>query len=124
MVFLKNVNNNSDILQLLNQMLLEIKVRPYYIFHPKNVIGTSHFSISVAEGIKIYEQLRGNTSGLAIPTYIYNAEHGLGKIALNKELFKLVDEKGFSDLETWEGNKIKVNMQITNYIEKNGGKIK
>lgn len=124
MVFLKNVNNNSDVLQLLNQMLLEIKVRPYYIFHPKNVIGTSHFSISIAEGIKIYEQLRGNTSGLAIPAYIYNAEHGLGKITLNKELFKLVDEKGFSDLETWEGNKVKVNIQTTNYIEKSGGKIK
>lgn len=117
MVFLKNINNDSNILQLLNQMLLEIKVRPYYIFHPKNVIGTNHFSISIAEGIKIYEQLRGNTSGLAIPTYIYNAEHGLGKIALNKEITKLVDQDGFSVLETWEGNKIKVNILAANYIE-------
>lgn len=118
MVFLKNVNNDSNILQLLNQMLLEIKVRPYYIFHPKNVIGTKHFSISIEEGINIYEKLRGNTSGLAIPTYIYNAEHGLGKIVLNKEIFKLVDQEGFSILETWEGNKIKVNILATNYIEK------
>lgn len=118
MVFLKNVNNDSNILQLLNQMLLKIKVRPYYIFHPKNVIGTNHFSISIAEGIKIFEKLRGNTSGLAIPTYIYNAEHGLGKIALNKEIYKLVDEEGFSILETWEGTKIKVNILTTNYIEK------
>lgn len=123
MVFLKNVNNNSNILQLLNQMLLKIKVRPYYIFHPKNIIGTSNFSISIAEGIKIYEQLRGNTSGLAIPTYIYNAEHGLGKITLNKEILKQVDQEGFYTLETWEGNKVKVNILATNYIEKkNGGK--
>lgn len=124
MVFLKNVNNDSNTLQLLNQMLLEIKVRPYYIFHPKNVIGTSHFSISIAEGIKIYEQLRGNTSGLAIPTYIYNAEHGLGKMTLNKEILKLMDQEGFSILETWEGNKIKVNLLAQNYIEKQGGKTK
>lgn len=117
MVFLKNINNDSNILQLLNQMLLEIKVRPYYIFHPKNIIGTSHFSISIAEGIKIYEQLRGNTSGLAIPTYIYNAEHGLGKIALNKRILQLVDQEGFSILETWEGNRVKVNILATNYIE-------
>ena len=118
MVFLKNINNDPKILQLLNQMLLEIKVRPYYIFHPKNIIGTSHFSIPIAEGIKIYEQLRGNTSGLAIPKYIYNAEHGLGKITLNKEILKQVDQEGFSILETWEGNKIKVNILAQNYIEK------
>lgn len=118
MVFLKNVNTDPNILQLLNQMLLKIKVRPYYIFHPKNIMGTNHFSISIAEGIKIYEKLRGNTSGLAIPAYIYNAEHGLGKIALNKEILKLVDQEGFSVLETWEGTKIKVNILATNYIEK------
>lgn len=118
MVFLKGVNDNPNILQLLNQMLLKIKVRPYYIFHPKSIIGTSHFSISIADGIKIYEQLRGNTSGLAIPTYIYNAKHGLGKIALNKEVLKLTDSKGFCVLETWEGNKIKVNTLSTTCVEK------
>lgn len=117
MVFLKRVNDNPYILQLLNQMLLEIKVRPYYIFHPKSIIGTSHFSISIADGIKIYEQLRGNTSGLAIPAYIYNAKHGLGKITLNKDVLKLTDSKGFCVLETWESNKIKVNTLTTTCIE-------
>ena len=106
MVFLKNVNTDYYTLQLLNQLLLKIKIRPYYIFHPKNVIGTKHFSISIEEGIHIYEKLRGNTSGLAIPTYIFNAEHGLGKIALNKDILKHVNSDGTVILETWEGNKI------------------
>lgn len=111
MVFLKNVNTNYYTLQLLNQLLLNIKVRPYYIFHPKDVIGTKHFSISVEEGIHIYEQLRGNTSGLAIPTYILNAENGQGKIPLNKEMLKLAQPDGNIILETWEGNKITLNIR-------------
>lgn len=106
MVFLKNVNTDYYTLQLLNQLLLKIKIRPYYIFHPKDVIGTKHFSISIEEGIYIYEKLRGNTSGLAIPTYILNAEHGLGKIALNKDILKHANSDGTVILETWEGNKI------------------
>lgn len=106
MVFLKNVNTDYYTLQLLNQLLLKIKVRPYYIFHPKDIIGTKHFSISIEEGIRIYEQLRGNTSGLAIPTYILNAEQGLGKIALNRNILKRVNSDGTVILETWEGNKI------------------
>lgn len=110
MVFLKNINTNYHTLQLLNQLLLKIKVRPYYIFHPKDVIGTKHFSISIADGIHIYEQLRGNTSGLAIPTYILNAEHGLGKIALNKDILKCADPNGIAILETWEGHKISKNI--------------
>ena len=110
MVFLKNVNTDYCTLQLLNQLLLKIKIRPYYIFHPKDVIGTKHFSISIEEGIHIYEKLRGNTSGLAIPTYILNAEHGLGKIALNKDILKHVNSDGTVILETWEGNKITKNI--------------
>ncbi len=106
MVFLKNVNTDYYTLQLLNQLLLKIKIRPYYIFHPKDIIGTKHFSISIEEGIHIYEKLRGNTSGLAIPTYILNAERGLGKIALNKDILKHVNSDGTVILETWEGNKI------------------
>lgn len=110
MVFLKNVNTDYYTLQLLNQLLLKIKVRPYYIFHPKDVIGTQHFSISIAEGIRIYEQLRGNTSGLAIPSYILNAEQGLGKIVLNKDILKKADSAGNITLETWEGTKITKNI--------------
>lgn len=111
MVFLKNVNTDYYTLQLLNQLLLKIKIRPYYIFHPKDVIGTKHFSISIEEGIHIYEKLRGNTSGLAVPTYIFNAEQGLGKIALNKDILKQVNSDGTVILETWEGNKITKNIR-------------
>ena len=111
MVFLKNVNTNHYTIQLLNQLLLTIKVKPYYIFHPKDVVGTKHFSISIKDGINIYTKLRGNTSGLAIPTYILNTENGYGKIPLSKEILELADSDGNITLETWEGNKINVNIR-------------
>ncbi len=69
-VLLKGINNDPDVMKKMNQELLKIRVRPYYIFHAKNVKGTAHFIPSIQEGLRIMEELRGFTSGLAIPTYI------------------------------------------------------
>lgn len=108
MVFLKGINDDYYTLQLLNQFLLKSYVRPYYIFHPKNVIGTHHFSISIERGLEIYEKLRGNTSGLAIPTYVYSASNGLGKISLSSDILKNVDSNNNYILKTWENKEINV----------------
>ncbi|GAF26141.1 Glutamate 2,3-aminomutase [Moorella thermoacetica] len=78
-VLLKGVNNHPFVMRKLNQELLKIRVRPYYIFHAKPVKGTTHFITSIEEGVEIMDKLRGYTSGLAVPTYIINAPHGLGK---------------------------------------------
>ena len=87
---------------LLNEKLLQARVRPYYIFHAKQVKGTSHFIPKIKEGLEIMEYLRGNTSGLGIPTYILNAPNGLGKIPLLPDYIqKITDDKVI--LKTWEG---------------------
>lgn len=109
MVFLKNVNDNLYTVQLLNQLLLENRIRPYYIFHPKNIIGTHHFYIPVSQGLEIVKGLRGYTSGLAIPTYVYNSENGNGKIPLSPECLAAVDDEEHIHIETWEGKKITIN---------------
>ena len=111
MVFLNNINNDYYIVQLLNQMLIQLKIRPYYIFHPKDVIGTKHFSISIEEGINIFNKLRGNTSGLAIPTYVYNSTNGLGKIPLTSQILELQDKEHNVVLNTWEGKQIIINIE-------------
>lgn len=79
MVLLNGVNNDPYIVRKLNQSLLRIRVKPYYIFHPKTVKGTSHFWVRIEEGLEIMESLRGRTSGMAIPTYVVNGPGGLGK---------------------------------------------
>lgn len=55
-VLLKGVNNHPFIMRKLNQELLRIRVRPYYLFHAKPVAGTTHFITSIKEGIEIMEQ--------------------------------------------------------------------
>lgn len=106
MVLLNGINNNKDIVKYLNQELLKIRIKPYYIFHPKAVKGTSHFSCSIDEGIEIMEHLRGYTSGLAIPYYIVNAPGGLGKVPILPE-YLISRGKGYFVIRTWEGKIIK-----------------
>lgn len=107
MVFLRGINNDKYVVQLLNEGLLKARVRPYYIFHPKQVLGTKHFQIKVEEGLKIMSYLRGHTSGLAIPQYIVNAPHGYGKIPL---LPNYIEESNdvHVKLRTWENREIEI----------------
>lgn len=107
MVFLKGINNDKYIVQLLNEQLLKARVRPYYIFHPKQVKGTSHFEITVDEGLQIMKYLRGRTSGLAIPQYILNAPGGLGKIPLLPPYVKESDDTHVV-LNTWEDKEVEI----------------
>ncbi len=107
MVFLKGINNDKYLVQLLNEQLLQARVRPYYIFHPKQVKGTAHFSIRVDEGIEIMKYLRGHTSGLAIPQYILNAPGGLGKIPLLPNYIEEMDDAHIL-LRTWEEKEVKI----------------
>lgn len=107
MVFLKGINNDKYIVQLLNEGLLKARVRPYYIFHPKQVTGTKHFEITVEEGLRIMKYLRGHTSGLAIPQYILNAPGGLGKIPLLPRYIQESDNEHVR-LQTWEGREVEI----------------
>jgi lysine 2,3-aminomutase len=92
-------------MKLLNQELLKVRVRPYYIFHAKHVKGTTHFNTSVDDGLEIMEYLRGYTSGLAIPTYIINAPGGYGKTPILPE-YLISRGKEYITIRTWEGRVI------------------
>lgn len=101
-VLLNRINNDKYIMRLLNQELLKCRIKPYYIFHAKNVIGTHHFNTSIDDGIEIMEYLRGYTSGMAIPTYIVNAPNGNGKTPLLPE-YIISRGKNYVTIRTWEG---------------------
>ncbi|MFO7952404.1 MAG: glutamate 2,3-aminomutase [Bacillota bacterium] len=103
-VLLNGVNNDPFVMRKLCQELLKIMVRPYYIFHAKAVRGTSHFRTKIEEGIEIMENLRGYTSGLAIPTFVINAPFGLGKIPMLPE-YLVSSGLDYHMIRTWE-NKI------------------
>ncbi len=106
-VLLRGINDNEHIMRKLNHELLKIRVRPYYIFHAKNVVGTNHWQTSLQTGLDIMNSLRGHTSGLANPTYVYNAPGGLGKIPVMPN-YVMSQQGNTSYLRTWENKIIKV----------------
>ncbi|NLT94604.1 MAG: glutamate 2,3-aminomutase [Clostridia bacterium] len=101
-VLLRKINDDPFVMKKLCQELLKIRVRPYYIFHAKGVIGTTHFRTSVDIGIEIMEHLRGYTSGLAIPTFIINAPGGKGKTPMLPE-YLISQGRDKITIRTWEG---------------------
>jgi lysine 2,3-aminomutase len=104
-VLLNGVNNDPNVMTKLSQELLKARIRPYYVFHPKQVVGTKHFYVPIDEGLGIMDELRGKTSGLANPTYIINAPGGQGKIPLQKPSI-LKNEGGHIEFRTWEGKTV------------------
>ena len=78
-VLLRDVNDCPVLMKKLLQKLLAIRVRPYYIYQCDLSRGISHFRTTVSKGIEIMENLRGHTSGLAIPTFVIDAPGGGGK---------------------------------------------
>jgi lysine 2,3-aminomutase len=101
-VLLRGINDDKFVMKRLNQGLLSCRVRPYYIFHAKGVVGTLHFRTSVDVGIEIMEHLRGYTSGLAIPTFIVNAPKGKGKTPMLPE-YVISRGRDTITIRTWEG---------------------
>lgn len=101
-VLLKGINDDPHIMKKLNQDLLRCRVKPYYIFHAKEVIGTEHFRTSVDAGIEIMEYLVGYTSGMARPTFIVNAPDGYGKTPMLPE-YTISRGRDKLLLRTWEG---------------------
>lgn len=111
MVLLQGVNNDAFTVRRLNQALLSLRVKPYYIFHPKTVRGTSHFWVRIEEGLDIIESLRGRTSGMAIPTYIVNGPRGLGKTpVLPNYLSYIGSEKAV--FHNWEGKRFEISNAV------------
>ena len=82
MVLLKGVNDDPKIVKELNHKLLMMRVRPYYIYQCDLSQGISHFRTPVETGLNIIENLRGWTSGMAVPHFVIDAPGGGGKIPL------------------------------------------
>jgi lysine 2,3-aminomutase len=84
-VLLAGVNDSVHIQRQLVQELVQMRVRPYYLYQCDLVEGAGHFRTSVAKGVEIIEGLRGHTSGYAVPTYVIDAPGGGGKIPVGPQ---------------------------------------
>lgn len=79
-VLLRDVNDCPSIMKKLMHELLKVRVKPYYIYQCDLSRGISHFRTSIVKGMEIIENLRGHTTGMAVPTFVVDAPGGGGKI--------------------------------------------
>lgn len=84
-VLLKGVNDDPVVMKRLMELLLTIRVKPYYIHHADPVKGTGHFRTPIETGLAILRKLRGTVSGMGIPQYMIDLPGGGGKIPLLPE---------------------------------------
>ncbi|MBU0488046.1 MAG: KamA family radical SAM protein [Bacteroidetes bacterium] len=84
-VLLKGINDTAEIYKSLVHKLLQIRVRPYYLYQCDPIPGSAHFRTSVDTGLALIRNLRGFTSGYAVPHYVIDAPKGGGKIPILPE---------------------------------------
>ena len=92
-VLLKGVNDNNKIIKELLYKCIETGVRPYYLYQCDEVLGTEHFWTEYQEMFKIADNLIGNISGLATPSFVFDCKGGQGKVRVIPEFYKSKKEK-------------------------------
>ncbi|HUW40800.1 MAG TPA: lysine 2,3-aminomutase [Rectinemataceae bacterium] len=92
-VLLRDVNDCPVLMKKLVQKLLTIRVKPYYIYQCDLSRGIGHFRTTVSKGIEIIENLRGHTTGMAVPTFVVDAPGGGGKIPVMPSYLITSNEK-------------------------------
>lgn len=101
-VLLKGVNDCVNIMKKLVKRLIQLRVRPYYIYQCDLSKGIEHFRTPVTKGIEIIEGLRGHISGIAVPTFVVDAPGGGGKIPVMPN-YVISQAPGRTILRNYEG---------------------
>ncbi|KIE58565.1 lysine 2,3-aminomutase [Methylacidiphilum kamchatkense Kam1] len=84
-VLLKGINDDHQIILELVRKLIRCRVRPYYLYQCDLIQGTDHFRVPIKKGLEIMRNLRGFTTGFAVPQYVVDGPGGGGKIPLNPD---------------------------------------
>jgi lysine 2,3-aminomutase len=111
-VLLRGVNDSLVLMKALLHKLLMCRVKPYYLYQCDLISGSAHFRTSVYKGLQLMDQLRGHTSGYALPQYVIDAPGGGGKVPINPDyilshnkdriVFRNFENKVFEYPETGE----------------------
>lgn len=101
-VLLRDVNDCPFIMKKLVHELLMIRVKPYYIYQCDLSKGIGHFRTSIVKGMEIIENLRGHTTGMAVPTFVVDAPGGGGKIPIMPNYILSQSDRRFA-IRNYEG---------------------
>lgn len=84
-VLMRRLNSDARIIKELNHSCLKMRVRPYYLHQMDVAEGCEHLRTPIAKGLEIIEQLRGWTSGLAVPHLAVDLPGGGGKVTVQPQ---------------------------------------
>lgn len=84
-VLLRGINDSIAVQHDLCMRLVEIGVRPYYVYSNDAAEGNWQFTVPYAEMQRIVHGLRGWVSGPAVPTFVVDGIGGLGKMPVQSE---------------------------------------
>ncbi len=111
-VLLKNVNDKTSTLASLFTKLSDLKIKPYYLHHPDEVLGGMHFYLPLETGRRIVQPLHDLLPGWSLPQYVIDIPGGEGKIsALNPEQFEFS-----GTLLNRHGEKITLSHHIPSFV--------
>ena len=81
-VWLRGINDELATLRQLNEGLLRIGVKPYYLHCGDLAAGTAHLRATLAKGRATLRALQGLTTGYALPHFMLDQPGGGGKISI------------------------------------------
>jgi lysine 2,3-aminomutase len=84
-VLMRRLNSDARIIKELNHACLKMRVRPYYLHQMDVAEGCEHLRTPIEKGVEILNQLRGFTTGLAVPHLAVDLPGGGGKVTLQPE---------------------------------------
>jgi lysine 2,3-aminomutase len=84
-VLMRRLNSSALAIKDLMHQCLKMRVRPYYLHQMDVAEGLEHLRTPIAKGVEILRELRGFTSGLAIPHLAVDLPDGGGKVTLQPD---------------------------------------
>ena len=101
---LKGINDSEEKLGALWQKLVELRIKPYYLFQTDPVQGDLHFVVPIKKGIEIVRNLYDKISGLAMPLFCFNIPNGGGHVLLPPSSIKRISASKY-EIINFEGKK-------------------
>lgn len=84
-VLMRRLNSSARIIKELSHRCLTMRVRPYYLHQMDVAEGLEHLRTPIMAGVDILRELRGHTSGLAVPHLAVDLPGGGGKVTLQPD---------------------------------------
>ena len=81
-VLLRGINDDLDTMRRLNEGLLRMGVKPYYLHQGDMAAGTAHLRSTIAKGREILRGMHGLVTGYAVPHFMLDQSGGGGKIPI------------------------------------------